>query len=81
MKNFTKKGKPISLIGILPKRETTKIEEVLVRIMFLIEEGKIEKDPKAHERLLNLGKTIAKKHSWSSVRGREVEEFLSFRKG
>jgi hypothetical protein len=81
MENFTRKEKPVSLIGILPKRETTKIEEVLVRIMFLIQEGKIKKDPKAHERLLNLGKTIAEQDSWSSVRGKEVEEFLSFRKG
>jgi len=81
MEKITRKERPVSLIGILPKKEMTKIEEVLVRTMFLIEEGNIKKDPKAHERLLDLGKMISEQDSWSSVRGKEVEEFLSFRKG
>lgn len=81
MEEFTRKERPVSLIGILPKKDTTKIEEVLVRIIFLIEKGKIKKDSKAHGRLLDLGKAIVKQDSWSSVRGKEVEGFLSFRKG
>ncbi|MFO7992354.1 MAG: hypothetical protein R6U61_08720 [Thermoplasmata archaeon] len=76
MEKTIKVDKPISLFGIKSVKSAGILEKNLVELLDSLPEG-IETDPKAHEKLLLLGKKISQK---ANFKGSPVDEFLKDRK-